>query len=111
MSILPNSVIWQSVCRASRLLTVPVSFWLLISLRACKTLMSKNKLRSYQVKNLKDIFGHGIQEDQKQKIRALDFGIAPTQRPQALPTVPSMSSGTKVASGVAVKPTLSRTAP
>ena len=36
----------------------------------------KNKLRSYQVKNLKDIFGHAIQEDQKQKIRALDFGVA-----------------------------------
>ena len=28
-----------------------------------------NKLRSNQVKNLKDIFGHAIQEDQKQKIR------------------------------------------
>ena len=26
----------------------------------------KNKLMSYQVKNLKDIFGHAIQEDQKQ---------------------------------------------
>ena len=37
----------------------------------------KNKLRSYQVKTLKDIFGHAIQEEQKQKIRALDFGLAP----------------------------------
>ena len=37
----------------------------------------KNKLRSYQVKNLKDIFGHAIQEDQKQKIRVLDFGLSP----------------------------------
>ena len=37
----------------------------------------KNKLRSYQVKNLKDIFDHAIQEDQKQKIRALDFGLSP----------------------------------
>ena len=37
---------------------------------------TKNKLRSYQVKNLKYIFGHAIQEDQKQKIRALDFGVA-----------------------------------
>ena len=36
----------------------------------------KNKLRSYQVKNLKDIFCHTIQEDQKQKIRALDYGVA-----------------------------------
>ena len=34
----------------------------------------KNKLRSYQVKNLKDIFGHAIHKDQKQKIRALDLG-------------------------------------
>ena len=33
-------------------------------------------LRSYQVKNLKDNFGHTIQEDQKQKIRAFDFGVA-----------------------------------
>ena len=70
----------------------------------------KNKFRSYQVKNLKDIYGHAIQ-DQKQKIRPLDFGVAPTQRPQSLPTVPSMPSGTKVASSAAVKPTLSRTAP
>ena len=36
----------------------------------------KNKLRSYQIKNLKDVFGHATQEDQKQKIRALDFGVA-----------------------------------
>ena len=36
----------------------------------------KNKFRSYQVKNLRDIFGDAIQEDQKQKIRALDFGVA-----------------------------------
>ena len=36
----------------------------------------KHKLRSYQVKNLKDIFGHAIHEDQKQKIRALDFGVS-----------------------------------
>ena len=36
----------------------------------------KYKLRSYQVKNLKDIFGHAIHEDQKQKIRALDFAVS-----------------------------------
>ena len=36
----------------------------------------KNKLRSCQVKNLKDIFSHAINEDQKQKIRALDFGVS-----------------------------------
>ena len=35
----------------------------------------KNKLRSCQVKNLKDIFGHAIHKDQKQKIRALDFRV------------------------------------
>ena len=34
----------------------------------------KNKLRSFQIKNLKEIFCHVIQEYQKQKIRALDFG-------------------------------------
>ena len=34
----------------------------------------KNKLTSYQIKNMKDIFGHTIHEDQKQKIRVLDFG-------------------------------------
>ena len=36
----------------------------------------KNKLRSHQIKKLKDIFGQAIQEDQKKKIRALDFGVA-----------------------------------
>ena len=33
----------------------------------------KNKLRPFQIKNLKDIFGHAIQEYQKQKIRVVDF--------------------------------------
>ena len=37
----------------------------------------KNRLRSYQVKNLQHIFGHAIQEDQKQKITVLDFGLSP----------------------------------
>ena len=36
----------------------------------------KNKFRSYQVKNLEDIFCHAIHEDQKQKIRALDFKVS-----------------------------------
>ena len=31
----------------------------------------KNKLRSYQVKNLKDIFGHAIHEDQKTKGKSI----------------------------------------
>ena len=35
---------------------------------------NKGKLRSFQIKNLKEIFGFSIQEDQKQKIRAIDFG-------------------------------------
>ena len=35
----------------------------------------KNKLRYFLVKDLKDIFGHAIHEDQKQKIRALDFRV------------------------------------
>ena len=46
----------------------------------------KNKFRPYQVKNLKDIFGHTIQEVQKQKIRALDFGLSPK-----LETMPNCS--------------------
>ena len=41
----------------------------------------KNKLRSYQVKNVKDILGHTIQADQKQKNRALDFGLSPKPDP------------------------------
>ena len=41
----------------------------------------KNKLRSYQVKNLKDIFGHAIHEEQKQKIRTLDFGVSSKRAP------------------------------
>ena len=49
---------------------VQVTFWPQISLRDVK-----NKLRSYQIKNLKEIFGHTIHEDQKQKIRVLDFGV------------------------------------
>ena len=34
----------------------------------------KSKLRSFQIKNLKEIFDFVIQEDQKQKIIAIDFG-------------------------------------
>ena len=41
----------------------------------------KNKQRSCQVKNLKGIVGHNIQENQKQKIRALDFGVSPKPDP------------------------------
>ena len=45
-------------------------------IQGVQNLHVKNKLRSYQVKHLKDIFGHAIHEDQKQKVRALDFGIS-----------------------------------
>ena len=41
----------------------------------------KNKLRSYQVKNLKDLFGYAIHEDLKQMIRALDYGVSPKPDP------------------------------
>ena len=33
----------------------------------------KNKLRSHKISNLLDIFKIELEEDQKQKIRALDF--------------------------------------
>ena len=75
MNTLPNLEIWQSMHIALSPPMVLVSFWPPISLREYKTYMSKNKIRSYQVKNLKDIFGHAIHEDQIQKIRALDFGV------------------------------------
>ena len=34
----------------------------------------RNKLRSYNVQNLSELYGLVIKEDQKQKIRELDFG-------------------------------------
>ena len=34
----------------------------------------RNKLRSYNVQNLSELYGLAIKEDQKQKIRELDFG-------------------------------------
>ena len=37
----------------------------------------KNKLRSYKVSNLQDIFKFALKEDQKQKIRSLDFETKP----------------------------------
>ena len=47
----------------------------------------KNKMRSSQVKNMKDIFGHTIQEDKKQKIRALDFMVS--HKPDPIPNCSS----------------------
>ena len=35
----------------------------------------RNKLRSSKAESLKDVFSHAILEDQKQKLRALDFEI------------------------------------
>ena len=37
----------------------------------------KNKLRSCKISNLQDIFKYALEEDQKQKIRALDFETKP----------------------------------
>ena len=37
----------------------------------------KNKLRSCKISNLQDIFKFALEEDQKQKIRALDFEVKP----------------------------------
>ena len=37
----------------------------------------KNKLRSHKISNLQDIFKFALGEDQKQKIRALDFEVKP----------------------------------
>ena len=37
----------------------------------------KNKLRSHKISNLQDIFKFALEEDQKQKIRALDFETKP----------------------------------
>ena len=58
--------------------TAPVQFWHEIYRWHAKPYI-KNKLRSYQVKNMKKILGHAIQEDQKQKIRALDFRATTSQ--------------------------------
>ena len=40
----------------------------------------KNKLRSCKVSNLQDIFKFALEEDQKQKVRALDFESKPDTR-------------------------------
>ena len=37
----------------------------------------KNKLRSHKISNLQDIFKIALEEDQKQKIRALNFEVKP----------------------------------
>ena len=37
----------------------------------------KNKLGSCKISNLQDIFRFALEEDQKQKIRALDFEVKP----------------------------------
>ena len=37
----------------------------------------KNTLRSHKISNLQDIFKFALEEDKKQKIRALDFEVKP----------------------------------
>ena len=61
-------------------------------------------LRSYQVKNLKDIFGHAIHEDQKQKMRALDFGVNSKSDPVLNFSINAIKD--KIASSVVAKVTL-----
>ena len=39
----------------------------------------RNKLRSHNIQNLSDLYGLAIKEDQKQKIRELDFGNSTPQ--------------------------------
>ena len=40
----------------------------------------KNKLRSYTIENLSELFGFALKEDQKQKVRELDFGNSSHQQ-------------------------------
>ena len=40
----------------------------------------KNKLRSYTIENLSELFGFTLKEDQKQKVRELDFGNSSHQQ-------------------------------
>ena len=40
----------------------------------------KNKLRTYNVRNLSELYGLAIKEDRKQKIRDLNFGNSTPQR-------------------------------
>ena len=40
----------------------------------------KNKLRSYTTQNLSELYGFALKEDQKQKIRELDFGTDSSQQ-------------------------------
>ena len=55
--------------------TVPAKFWPPTLLREIWNPHVKNKLRPFQIKNLKEMFWPcDTREDQKQKIRALDFG-------------------------------------
>ena len=44
-----------------------------------QNLYIRNKLRSYNVQNLSELYGLAIKEDQKQKIRELDFGNSTPQ--------------------------------
>ena len=76
MNILPNLEIWQRMYIALSPLTVLVKILAFNFIEGVQNYYVKNNLRSYQVKNLEDIFGHAIHEDQKQKIRVLDFRVS-----------------------------------
>ena len=76
MSTSPNLETWQNMHIALNPLIVVVSFWPSNFIKGVQNPPVKNKLRSYQIKHLKDIFGHAIHEDQKQKIRALNFRVS-----------------------------------
>ena len=67
MSTLPNLEIWQNMHIA---LKPPDTASIILGSNFIEGVQSphvKNKLRSYQVKNMKDIFGQAIHKDQRQK--------------------------------------------
>ena len=76
MNTLPNLEIWWNMHIALSPPMVLASFWPPNFIEGVQNPNAKNKLRSYQVTNLKDIFDHAIHEDQKQKIRVLDFRVS-----------------------------------
>ena len=71
MNTLPNLETWQNMLIALNSPMVQASNFI----EGVQNPHIKNKLRSYQIINLKEKFGHAIHKDQKQNIRALDFGI------------------------------------
>ena len=77
MNTFQSLQIWLSVHTISHP-TDPVSMILASNFtEEIKNPHIKNKLRSYKISNLQDIFKFALEEDQKQKIRALDFEVKP----------------------------------